>query len=201
MWREEIVMNLKYLLLLSFCLTLCSCSIIQAPYTKVKVWNERREVRNLQESEAEPKYFDGELEPRMPSNWANDSTLAGIDANNNGVRDDVEIWINRRWDNSNLRKGFKQLATSVQKVILSSDLSDSELKDVYTNSYSRSLRCIRELTKKQSAKYVWDEIELLEDIMAYSSWARMYQWNKNIDRSLQLGSRVFNDSSVDACLF
>ena len=115
---NNITIPSKHLLALLLCLGLCSCSTIQAPYKKVKVWNERRVIRNAQESEDAPKIFDGEVEPRMPSNWDNDSTLPGIDANNNGVRDDVDIWINRRWGSSGLRKAFKQYARAIQKMIL-----------------------------------------------------------------------------------
>jgi len=37
--------------------------------------------------------IDGHTLPPMPDESINNSTLLGIDTNNNGVRDDVEIWI------------------------------------------------------------------------------------------------------------
>ena len=41
----------------------------------------------------EPVIINGHTLPPMPDKTLNDSTLLGIDSNNNGVRDDVEIWI------------------------------------------------------------------------------------------------------------
>jgi hypothetical protein len=40
-----------------------------------------------------PVVINGHTLPPMPDKTLNDSTLLGIDSNNNGVRDDVEIWI------------------------------------------------------------------------------------------------------------
>ena len=37
--------------------------------------------------------INGHTLPPMPDKTLNDATLLGIDSNNNGVRDDVEIWI------------------------------------------------------------------------------------------------------------
>lgn len=39
------------------------------------------------------KVINGHVLPPMPNKTLNDATLLGIDSNNNGVRDDVEIWI------------------------------------------------------------------------------------------------------------
>ena len=41
----------------------------------------------------EPQVIHGHQLPPEPDPLVNDSTLLGIDANGNGVRDDVEIWI------------------------------------------------------------------------------------------------------------
>ncbi len=57
-----------------------------------------------------PKVFDGFTEPPMPDNQLNDATLLGIDSNHDGIRDDVEIWINRNIEDKNLRLIFKQMA-------------------------------------------------------------------------------------------
>jgi archaellum component FlaF (FlaF/FlaG flagellin family) len=40
------------------------------------------------------RIIDGAPEPDMPDFYNNNTTLYGIDKNKNGVRDDVEIWIN-----------------------------------------------------------------------------------------------------------
>jgi hypothetical protein len=40
--------------------------------------------------------FNGKLEPPAPDPIENDKTLLGIDSNDDGIRDDVERWINRK---------------------------------------------------------------------------------------------------------
>jgi len=45
----------------------------------------------------EPQVIHGHQMPPEPDPVVNDSTLLGIDVNNNGVRDDVEIWILRKY--------------------------------------------------------------------------------------------------------
>lgn len=192
----------RYLVALFLCLGLCSCSTIQAPYKKVKVWNERRVIRNAQESEDAPKIFDGEVEPRMPSNWDNDSTLPGIDANNNGVRDDVEIWINRRWKSSGLRKAFKQYARAIQKMMANYQASDSDLRDVATNTYSKAYLCLSSNYSKTIPFHERDdEIETMRDQMVYSSWERIHAWNVSYDRARQDGFELFHGGSYNACDF
>lgn len=57
-----------------------------------------------------PKVFDGIVEPSMPDSKLNDATLLGVDSNHDGIRDDVEIWINRTIEDKNLRLIFKQIA-------------------------------------------------------------------------------------------
>ncbi len=55
--------------------------------------------------------IDGDLIPPIPNKEINDSTIAGIDSDNDGVRDDVELWINNKFENSEKqRKAFKEIA-------------------------------------------------------------------------------------------
>jgi hypothetical protein len=54
--------------------------------------------------------FDGEVEPAMPDPSENDKTLLGIDSNKNGIRDDIDIWINRTGKTYNERMALRQLA-------------------------------------------------------------------------------------------
>ena len=45
----------------------------------------------------EPEVIHGYILPPEPDPAINNSTLLGIDSNNNGVRDDVEIWILKKY--------------------------------------------------------------------------------------------------------
>lgn len=56
------------------------------------------------------KEIDGDFIPPMPDMKLNNSTLLGIDSDNDGVRDDVELWINEKISNSKIRISLKNLA-------------------------------------------------------------------------------------------
>ena len=60
---------------------------------------------------------DGHRLPPEPDPEKNNATLLGIDANNNGVRDDVERWIYETYTNPIERGIFMQSAYAYQKVI------------------------------------------------------------------------------------
>jgi len=64
-----------------------------------------------------PLVIDGYTLPPMPDKTENDSTLLGIDSNNNGVRDDVEIWIYTTYKKPIERAVFMQSARAYQIVI------------------------------------------------------------------------------------
>lgn len=56
--------------------------------------------------------FDNEVEPPLPDEDENSKTIEGVDKNKNGVRDDVEIWINRTYSVSDERKALMQFSRS-----------------------------------------------------------------------------------------
>jgi len=58
--------------------------------------------------------FDGEVEPAMPDSYENNKTVLGIDSNKNGIRDDVDIWINRTGLDYNERMAMRQYARAKQ---------------------------------------------------------------------------------------
>lgn len=64
-----------------------------------------------------PLVIDGYTLPPMPDKALNDSTLLGIDSNDNGVRDDVEIWIYTTYDKPIERAVFIQSSRAYQIVI------------------------------------------------------------------------------------
>ncbi len=61
---------------------------------------------------------NGHTLPPDPDKATNDSTLLGIDANGNGVRDDVERWIYQTYDNPIERGIFMQSARAYNMVIV-----------------------------------------------------------------------------------
>lgn len=59
--------------------------------------------------------IDGEVDPPIPDRSENDKTILGIDNNKNGIRDDVDIWINQTALNYNERMGMRQFARAHQE--------------------------------------------------------------------------------------
>lgn len=57
---------------------------------------------------------DGYKTPPMPDRDLNDKDALGVDSNNNGVRDDIEIWINYAGKNYNERMALRQFAADLQ---------------------------------------------------------------------------------------
>ena len=86
----------KIALSLSLVLTLCACGSEDS--------NQTIGTNPCKNSIGNYSMCEEYILPPMPDKKENDKTLLGIDSNNNGVRDDVEIWIyNRFKDNENYR--------------------------------------------------------------------------------------------------
>jgi hypothetical protein len=78
--------------------------------------------------------FDGEVEPSIPNRSENDKTVLGIDSNKNGIRDDVEIWINRTALDYNERMAMRQYARAQQERLrVCSKQSKNEISKAETN--------------------------------------------------------------------
>ena len=60
------------------------------------------------EEKYEPFEVDGNLQPPMPSKEERDKTILGVDSDNDGLRDDVEILINKIGDTRNRREALRQ---------------------------------------------------------------------------------------------
>lgn len=58
--------------------------------------------------------FYGEIEPAFPDKILNAKTLTGVDVNNNGIRDDIDVWIDRSALNQNETKAMRQYSKAKQ---------------------------------------------------------------------------------------
>lgn len=72
---------------------------ILAPIKKIKLAEKKSGNSN--------PVFDEVKEADLPDELLNNKTLEGIDSNNDGVRDDVEIWINRKAEDEFVRWALK----------------------------------------------------------------------------------------------
>lgn len=91
--------------LITTILILQSCLL--DPHSATNYSNKISKIRNIKLSEKVKKSFDGNTEPDWP---IDNSDLHGTDSNENGIRDDIEIYINRIEKNADIRKALKLVA-------------------------------------------------------------------------------------------
>jgi hypothetical protein len=109
------------------------------------------------------RYVDGDFEPEMPDKEENDKTVGGIDSDKDGVRDDVEIWINYELDTPTKRKALKAMAFDENKFITTKDDSFENLRQIedansitfscFSNQFPRDDIYTRPAPKKNSLYY------------------------------------------------
>jgi len=68
------------------------------------------------------------------------SSLAGTDANNDGVRDDIEVYINSTAADANTKKALRQYAKAAQSSIL--DANDAGKSIAHVTERFRALECL-----------------------------------------------------------
>lgn len=116
-------------------------------FIKVKSNNDKGEERDFKTVYKDFVSFivaENSSEVPMPDLSQNKATLAGIDSDLDGIRDDIQIWINKEFaDNPSLRNGMKQLASSLQTQILTTH--DPELSNLATRNFLRSMSCMTHL--------------------------------------------------------
>lgn len=101
----------------------------------------RRDVEPFLEKVNEsyqPQVVDGVMEPKQfPDLEKDQETLLGIDSNGDGVRDDLEIYINRRYKFDYEREVYKKFYRHVQKFILTADsMTKDQLKGELNQFYA-----------------------------------------------------------------
>lgn len=121
--------------LLFFVLCLSGCDLFKSDY---EVLIENVKLIKLQEEKngMAVKVFDGFAEPRFPLDDKLDDTLIGVDLNQDGVRDDIEIWINRTAESDAIRLTLKNYYRKFLYVI---SLANQIPDDSYTEAVRLSL--------------------------------------------------------------
>jgi hypothetical protein len=86
--------------------------------------------------------YDGVREPDFPDRSLNNSTFEGIDSNGDGVRDDVEIWINRTAEDESIRKSKKDVYRAYFNILTAVKESQPE-KEVHERvvDFLQELEC------------------------------------------------------------
>lgn len=95
-----------------------------------------------------PGVYDGVVEPKkLPDLEENRKSLLGIDSNRDGVRDDVEIYINRHFEQDYDREIYKKFfRRGTHYLITAKKMSLKEVQETF-NGFDQDLECFRYLAK------------------------------------------------------
>jgi len=135
-----------------------------------------------------PMVLNPALLPASPSQES-DKTVAGADVNNNGLRDDIEIWIARKYPNSaKARAAAAQLALVLQKKVASKNLTKESAYEI-GKEVATAIQCFRNAITDHPA---------LKDLMAvqYNTRARVNAYG---DFHSVMGGRAFRMPKGDTC--
>ena len=109
--------------------------------------------------------------PPKPDEEKNNSTIAGIDANKNSIRDDVELAIFEKYPNSAKKRApLLQYAQALQVEMTLEVLNEETATAIMENIDSKAYVCLWNLSDRNSEKFV-------SDIDFYENFIRKIQIN------------------------
>lgn len=116
---------MRLIFILILILSFSSCDRIDFELHKMSK-EIREEEAHLASVADGTRIIDGDPEPKWPGSEG-EKTLEGIDADNDGLRDDVEIWINETIKERNERMAIKQYARDQIKFMMGYNKSKEEV--------------------------------------------------------------------------
>ena len=146
--------GVKQIVLVMVFLTTQSCSALESDYDKLMNPIKKIKLAEKKMGKANP-FFDGVVEPDLPDEKENDKTLEGMDSNHDGVRDDIEIWINRTADDEYVRKSLKLKYKYKLKLFsnIERGVEPHTIAALWSDAISSDV-CLGEVVKKYKQKYI-----------------------------------------------
>ena len=134
--------------------------------------------------------INGHVLPPEPDSIINNSTLLGIDSNNNGVRDDVERWIYQTYkDKHPIHIDIAMQAGRAYKKVLE---TPERAKEIH-NEVDKAAYC--EMYYKLNAKYFNEHILVHEDINdRYFRHKIYFNTKERMDAYIQYDTLLSGDS-------
>ncbi len=146
-----------------------------AVITNSKICQASEINRNVSNSDYYCEMYDEE--PRDPGE-AGLKTILGIDSDADGVRDDVEIWINSvttntaQKDKYNIRQALIQIAKNLRKANKLRENKEESIR--YTNEALYGLECLRQFTTEDE----YEELRAYLYARTYCTKDRLLAWAK-----------------------
>lgn len=119
-----------------------------------------------------------DFEPKDPGE-AGMKNVLGIDSDVDGVRDDVEIWINNNASNTpnkdmyNVRMALKQVAKNIQLTIQYKDSKEKSIEA--SNEASYAFDCLEQISSQQE----YEQFRGLIQVQVYNTMDRLKAWARN----------------------
>lgn len=118
-------------------------------YYLARWWNkkstpEKNEVwirLNIESAVTDQDKIDSLTESNQIPNLERDDELLGVDDDNNGIRDDIDAYIEFHHKDENQKKAVKQLASAMQKMLVADTSDIISVKEINRGS-SRAVKCI-----------------------------------------------------------
>jgi len=125
----------------------------------------------------------GENLPPLPNPQENDATVEGVDANNNGIRDDVELAIFEKYpDSPRVRAGQLQYALALQMEL--TQVFNSETLVATVQEENRSFFCISD--------GVPSHLPTFDDLEKFSNWLNIKENKERFNSENKRISSVVN---------
>ncbi len=145
---------MKFFILLAIIFSTQSCSWFESKYDKLM--NPIKKIKFAEKKAGKPNpVFDGVVEPDFPDEKENNKTLEGVDSNQDGVRDDIEIWINRTAEDADLRAALKEMYR--KKIAFFQSLYNDELEPVvhsHLSEFSALQGCVYIVSHQYDETYI-----------------------------------------------
>ena len=154
-------------------------------------------LKNLKSS-YRPQVFDGVMEPEFPDLEEDQKTLVGNDSNHDGVRDDMEIFINRNFNYDFERENFKmQFKRSLKFFESYRNMPTDEMIRYDSNSFEDD----------SCTKYAYRVLKKIpsDEVMKYQEGEALYNTRKRSDaynfNYQKLAGRAYGDGYGDHNIF
>lgn len=145
---------MKFNIVICFSIFLVSCDLFESEYDVLMDPIKTMKIAEKKSGKQNP-VFDGIVEPDFPDQKLNDSTIAGIDSNKDGVRDDVEIWINRIAEDEFVRWSMKDYYRKYYATIMAAAERQSEPKVHQTLvDFTNSVHCLSYMQEPYKREFI-----------------------------------------------
>lgn len=164
----------------------------------VKVWDKKNKGEHYFKSKHHDYVrfvIDESLQVPMPDPAKNNATVAGVDSDNDGIRDDIQRWINETYTSEPKAKlAMKQYATSYQLELTTVDNKEQSIQAIFNSTDAD--QCLKGMIGLDSAIEARDKL-----IGRYLNTKARLAAEKKADLNFHGQGGVAPDNQLALCQF